>query len=87
MAWSQGGIRENMKDGIVQLVYDFVLDDIKKSGVLYFDWIGANIENVALAKSAWGVPLSPQLVIVDRSLKGVLYNYFKPKVKKLLGKS
>lgn len=87
LAWSQGGIRENMKDGIVQLVYDFVLDDIKKSGVLYFDWIGANIENVALAKSAWGVPLSPQLVIVDRSLKGVLYNYFKPKVKKLLGKS
>lgn len=85
--WVQGTIREYLKNGVNQLLYDFVLEDIKKSGCSYFDWYGANIPSVALAKSAWGGMLVPYVIVTEKSLRCVLYNYYKPLVKKICGKT
>lgn len=85
--WVEGAVFEHLKYGVNQLIYQYVLNDSQKAGALYFDWCGANISAVALAKSAWGVPVRPYFMIMEKSLKNVLYVYLKPRVKKILGKT
>ncbi|UTC65428.1 hypothetical protein E4O00_04725 [Treponema sp. OMZ 788] len=80
--WSQGAIRDHLKNGVNQLIYDFVLQDSKKAGAIGFDWVGANIAPVALAKSAWGMPLVPYLCIRPKNLRylgSVCKSYLKSK--------
>lgn len=67
--WSQGAIREHLKNGVNQLIYNFVLQDVRNSGAIGFDWVGANIPPVALAKSAWGAPLVPYLAIRQKNFR------------------
>jgi len=67
----QGAIREHLKNGVNQLIYEFVLKDSKEAGAIGFDWVGANIPPVALAKSAWGMPLVPYLTIRQKNLRYV----------------
>lgn len=69
--WSQGAIHEHLKNGVNQLIYEFVLKDSKEAGAIGFDWVGANIPPVALAKSAWGMPLVPYLTISQKNLRYV----------------
>lgn len=81
--WSQGAIYEHLKNGVNQLIYDFVLKASKEAGAIGFDWVGANIPPVALAKSAWGVPLVPYLTIRQRDLRylgSVCRSYLKSKL-------
>jgi hypothetical protein len=67
--WSQGGSREHLLNGVNQFLYVKILDDLYKRGAKYFDWGGANMSNVALAKSAWGMPLVPYLTIRPKNLR------------------
>lgn len=85
--WVQGTIASHLKNGVNQLLYDFVLTHAKEDECRYFDWCGANIPSVALAKSAWGGTLTPYIMIMEKSLHRVLYNYYKPIVKKICGKT
>lgn len=59
--WVQGTIRTALADGVNQLMYDFVMLDLHEAGATGFDLAGANIREVAVAKSSWGYPLVPQL--------------------------
>jgi hypothetical protein len=59
--WVQGTLRHALKDGVNQLMYDFVMRDLEVAGAAGFDFAGANIEPVAAAKSSWGYPLIPQI--------------------------
>lgn len=67
--WSQGAIHEHLKNGVNQLIYNFVLQDVKAAGAIGFDWVGANIPPVALAKSAWGAPLVSYLAIRQKNFR------------------
>lgn len=83
--WSQGAIHEHLKNGVNQLIYDFVLQDVKDSGSIGFDWVGANIPSVALAKSAWGAPLVPYLTIRQKNfryIESVCKSYIKSVISK-----
>mgnify|MGYP000943308148 CR=1 FL=1 len=83
--WSQGAFYEHLKNGVNQLIYDFVLKDSKEAGARGFDWVGANIPPVALAKSAWGVPLVPYLTIRRKDLRclgSICRSYLKSKILK-----
>jgi hypothetical protein len=61
--WVQGTVRSALADGVNQLMYDFVMNDLHTAGAVGFDLAGANIREVALAKSSWGCPLVPQLSV------------------------
>lgn len=61
--WVQGATRQALKDGVNQLMYGYVMDDLAAADAPSFDLGGANIREVAAAKSSWGYPLVPQLVI------------------------
>jgi len=67
--WSQGAVREHLNNGIIQLMYNYVLDDAYNRGGKLFDWTGANTPPVALAKSAWGSVLTPYLVIRSKDYR------------------
>ncbi|GHV55325.1 hypothetical protein AGMMS49579_17890 [Spirochaetia bacterium] len=69
IAWSQGAITEHLKNGINQLIYDYVLNDVYNMGAKIFDWAGANIPPVALAKSAWGPSLVPYITIQEKNMR------------------
>jgi len=64
----QGTQRAVLPDGANQLMYDFVLRDLTDEGATGFDLCGADIPAVAKAKSAWGMPLVPQLSIDGSSV-------------------
>ncbi|UTC61610.1 hypothetical protein E4O05_08585 [Treponema sp. OMZ 787] len=81
--WSQGASREHLLNGVNQFLYVKILDDLYKRGAKYFDWGGANISNVALAKSSWGMPLVPYLTIRPKNLRylgSVCKSYLKAKI-------
>ena len=81
----QGAIHEHLKNGVNQLIYNFVLQDVKDSGSIGFDWVGANIPPVALAKSAWGAPLLPYLAIRQKNfryIESVCKSYIKSVISK-----
>ncbi len=62
--WSQGTKREYLNTGIVQLLHQYVLDSLHRdASCVLADWGGANTPPVALAKSAWGMPLVPYITI------------------------
>ncbi|MBI9107212.1 MAG: hypothetical protein JEZ04_10765 [Spirochaetales bacterium] len=67
--WSQGAYREHLNNGINQLLYKYVLDDVYSKGGKIFDWCGANNAPVALAKSAWGSTLVPYLTIGEKDFR------------------
>ena len=72
--WSQGAVRSHLKSGINQLMYSYVLKDVATMGAVRFDWGGANIPPVAVAKSAWGAPLVPYLQISQPSTESLMQN-------------
>ena len=61
--WVQGTTRRVLADGVNQLMYDYVMRDLHEAGAMGFDLAGANIREVALAKSSWGYPLAPQVTL------------------------
>ena len=67
--WLAGTDREYVNDGVNQLLYMKSLQDIVETGTLFFDYCGANIENVARAKATWGFELTPYLVIPENEIK------------------
>lgn len=58
-----GGDRAAMRDGVSQLIDDFVMTDLHEAGATSYDMAGANTRGVAHAKASWGYPLSLQLKI------------------------
>jgi len=71
ICWAQGVLREHINSGITQLMYLYELGDVYRRGTVMFDWMGANIPTVAMAKSAWKSPLVPYLVIRQNDLRYV----------------
>ena len=69
--WLAGSYREFKSDGVNQLLYSESLKDLAQSGGRLFDFCGANIENVANAKSKWGFHFVPYLVVPEKN--GPLY--------------
>ena len=61
--WLQGTMRDRLRDGVNQLMYSGVFEDLALHGARAFDYTGANIAPVAAAKATWGVPLVPYLRI------------------------
>lgn len=61
--WAAGTDRDFIRDGVNQLLYYEALREIEKTGTKYFNYCGANIENVASAKAEWGFPLVPYVVL------------------------
>jgi hypothetical protein len=61
--WLQGTRRSHLSEGVTQLMYSFVLDDLAAAGASDFDYVGANIKSVAAAKAGWGLPLVPYLLV------------------------
>ena len=59
--WLQGTRRSHLSGGVAKLMYSHVLDDLAAAGASDFDYGGANINSVAAAKAAWGIPLVPYL--------------------------
>lgn len=72
IGWSQGTLREHLQNGVHQLLYSLVWEDIYRHGAKMFDWAGANIPAVALAKSAWGCPLVPYLTISSNNMRSAV---------------
>lgn len=66
--WVQGTLRPALADGVNQLMYDFVMSDLSEAGAIGFDLAGANIREVALAKSSWGYPLVPYVTLEPAGL-------------------
>lgn len=67
--WLAGAYREFLSDGVTQLLYYETLKDCQQRGARYFDFCGANIESVALAKSQWGFEIVPYLYIPEADFK------------------
>jgi hypothetical protein len=61
--WIQGGIRSHLQNGVNQLLYAYVLEDLTAAGAVAFNYAGANIPSVAAAKASWGLPVVPYLTI------------------------
>lgn len=62
--WLQGADHRYLTHGVNQLMYSFVIDDLTQAGSLGLDLCGANIPEVAKAKSQWGVELAPYIRLV-----------------------
>lgn len=69
MDWMAGTDRDYISSGINQYIYSRSLTDAAKAGALYFDYVGANVELVAKAKSEWGFGLVPYIVLPDTSVQ------------------
>lgn len=67
--WVQGTLRGYLSDGVNQLMYAHVLDDLTAHGASGFDFGGANIAAVAAAKATWGMPLVPYLRVSGYDLR------------------
>lgn len=67
--WVQGARRESLGDGVNQLMYKLVLDDLARAGATTFDFGGANIREVARAKATWNLELRPYLTIGAMDLR------------------
>jgi|LSQX01.3.fsa_nt_gb hypothetical protein len=63
LAWSQGTRRSELPSGINRLTYIEGFKDLYTRGAVGVDLAGANIQQVADAKSVWGFPLVPYLTI------------------------
>ena len=63
-----GTDRMHINSGVNQLLYYESIKAVIAAGTKYFDFCGANIEQVARAKAAWGFPLVPYMSLVDNSL-------------------
>lgn len=63
--WVQGAIPSHLANGVNQLMYRAVLEDLAKDGIKFFDMGGANIKAVAKAKSAWGFPTVPYISLTS----------------------
>lgn len=63
--WQQGTLSGALQDGANQLMYQFVLEDLAESRASSFDFAGANIRNVAEAKSRWRGSLVPFMVLSE----------------------
>lgn len=70
--WVQGAYRGDLQNGVNQLMYAYVLDDLLGAGATEFDYGGANIPEVARAKAAWGIPLTPYVLVSSRDLRYAL---------------
>lgn len=75
--WLAGTDRAYLNDGVNQLLYATSLQDVTDAGTPYFDYCGANIESVALAKSKWGFPLIPYIIVKERPVMRILRHILK----------
>ncbi|MGP9707037.1 hypothetical protein [Brachybacterium sp. AOP24-D1-21] len=69
LGWLQGTHRESLKHGVAQLMQLGALTSLSQSGSSNYDYIGANVPSVALAKSAWGMELSTYFQFSSSSLR------------------
>ena len=58
LGWIQGTRRSALKHGVAQLMQKSVLEELSTMGATSYDYIGANIKSVALAKASWGMRLA-----------------------------
>lgn len=63
IAWTNGSLRHHLPNGVAQLLAGHTIEDLATAGATSFDYGGANIETVAAAKSAWGMALTPYLLV------------------------
>ena len=76
IGWKAGIDRHCISDGVNQYLISSALDEIRLKKCRFFDFCGADIENVARAKSSWGFPLVPQIMLLN--------NQFSYKLKKMV---
>ena len=84
MGCVQGSITSHLSNGINQLIYSYVLEDLYKRGAKRFDWCGANISSVAQAKSQWGMVLTPYLAIEEQNIWAISRKAISHVVKKII---
>lgn len=70
--WIQGTQFDALKQGAAQLMYGGVLDDLTAHGATRFDYGGANIKPVAVAKASWGMQLTPYLTLGQADTRHLL---------------
>lgn len=71
--WSAGVKTEGLKSGVNNLLCDFSFRTLANRGCTVFDFCGANIPSVAVAKEAWGGRLVPYYTIRPKSFRNVLF--------------
>ncbi|WP_445006038.1 GNAT family N-acetyltransferase [Halomonas mongoliensis] len=71
MAWSAGVRTAALKDGVNNLLGEFVLDHFSARNCQIFDFVGANIPPVAEMKEAWGGELVCYYTIRQQSLRNL----------------
>lgn len=72
IGWMAGIDRHYISDGVNQFLISAALQDICSNDSSFFDFCGADIEYVARAKAAWGFPLVPQIMLMDKSIRNTL---------------
>lgn len=72
LGWLAGTNRNHILNGVNQLVTLKSIGDLCLKGGKFFDNCGADIESVARAKAAWGFPLVPQIMLMDKSIRNTL---------------
>lgn len=72
-AWSAGVKTDGLNRGVNQLLNSFALQISSERNCTVFDYCGANIPSVAVAKEAWGGRLVPYYTIRPKSFRNVLF--------------
>lgn len=57
--WACGTKTEHASNGVFQLLEKETIDDLQRCGAVGYDFVGANLPNVAMSKMSWGGTLVP----------------------------
>ncbi len=71
MDWIAGTKREFLKSGVTQLLIAYELDHLSRLRIEVFDFVGANLPTVSLAKAGWGGELVPYYVVRPINLRSL----------------
>ncbi|AHD05819.1 hypothetical protein ERIC2_c20270 [Paenibacillus larvae subsp. larvae DSM 25430] len=67
--WACGTKTEHASNGVFQLLEKETIDDLQKAGATGYDFAGANLQHVAMAKMGWGGSLVPYYTIEPYGVK------------------
>jgi len=69
--WIAGTKRKFLKSGVTQLLIAHELEHLSRMGVEIFDYAGANLPTVSMAKAEWGGKLVPYYVVRSMNLRSM----------------